>query len=335
MKKLRIIVLGLGNFGHSWACEVLPQLVDLVELVAVVDRNEETFVGITDSIPKFKRLQEAIDQTMPDAVINVTPPQLHTSINKNLLSQNIAVLCEKPISDTLADAQEMSDFVIKHPALFMISENYRYKTVFRKCRQWIESGKIGKIHSIQCHFAHFHADYSMYYHGNLKHPLLTDVTVHHLDLARFLSGAEAEKIYCKEWSAPYSWYQERPANAMIWTDMTSGIHFQYSGSLASPVSTTDWYGNWEIEGNKGTIRLNGEQLTCELENESEIECITVPSDVEDTRVNVLKEFVNAFWENRPGETNIDDNFKTFLWLEAAIASSEQEKVIQMKYFKEL
>ena len=207
----------------------------------------------------------------------------------------------------------------------MIAENYRYKTVFRECRRWIEEGKAGKVHTVRCQFSHYHPDYSRFYHGALKHPLLMDVTIHHLDLARFLSGQEPEHVWCKEWGAPYTWYQDRPANAAIWTQMSGGVMFEYSGSLASAVSSTDWYGDWEISGDKGILRLQGETLFWYHQEGEACEKTVIPSEYEDTRVQVLREFIAAIDERRPGETCIEDNYQTYLWMETAIASAEGEK----------
>ena len=130
MKK--ILILGLGNFGHSWATGILPICADFATLVGVVDSNIETHRGIDPSVAKFTDLAMAIEQTEPDLVINVTPPHLHTPINKMILEKGIAVLCEKPIADTTENATEMVNFLDSYGGMVMIGENYRYNSIFRK-----------------------------------------------------------------------------------------------------------------------------------------------------------------------------------------------------------
>ncbi len=88
MDKVKVLVLGLGNFGHSWAVSVLPACSDFAILAGVVDRQKETWKGIAQDVPKFEVLESALDQTKPDLVINVTPPVLHYELTDMLLRKN-------------------------------------------------------------------------------------------------------------------------------------------------------------------------------------------------------------------------------------------------------
>jgi len=315
-KKLKILVLGLGNFGKSWVESVVSACSDITELVGAVDEDVNKHI---ERIPCFTKLEEAVSCTMPELVINVTPPHVHNEVNKWLMERNISVLCEKPIASNYEEAKVMQSFAKQSPSFLMIGENYRYSEMFRYCRRLIENNNFGRIHMIECRFRHFHLDYSMYYHGKLEHPLLTDVAIHHLDVARYLTGEEPVSVWAEEYSAPYSWYKERPATALILTTMTGNIRFNYFGTLASPESTTDWSGDWEIECDHGIICIqNGSIFT--YENGSKNYHKVKKED--DSRIAELREAVNAIKEGRKAETDILDNFKTYQWLEAAIQSAQ-------------
>lgn len=328
MDKVRVLVLGLGNFGHSWADSVVPACKDCVELVAVVDKQEDKWQGIDDSIPKFFNLEAAIEETKPELVINVTPPDLHSEINEMLLRRQIAVLCEKPIADNYENAAKMERVIKETNGFLMIGENYRYHTVFREAKKILKSNVLGKIHHIHCHFRHEHADYSMFYHGTLKHPLLSDVSIHHLDLARYLSEEEPEKVWCKEYAAEYSWYDYRPASAFLVSEMTGNVVFHYDGTLASPVSTTDWNGDWEIECDYGAMQIKNNCIG--LLNQGQVEEIPVAVNETDSRVMMLHEACEAIRERRKAETDYSDNIKSFGWLESAIRSSEIQNWVSVK-----
>lgn len=320
MDKIKVLVLGLGNFGHSWADSVVPACDDCASLAAVVDKDERKWKGIEESVPKYHDLATAIEEIRPELVINVTPPALHFEINEMLLRKQIAVLCEKPIADTYENAVKTGKILGETGGFLMIGENYRYHPVFREAKKILQSGVLGGMHHIQCHFRHEHGDYSMFYHGTLRHPLLSDVTIHHLDLARYLSGEEPVKVWCKEYSAPYSWYDYRLANADIISEMTDDVVFHYDGTLASPLSTTDWNGDWEIECDKGILQIKNNQII--LHKENGVEEIPAHVNARDSREAMLREACAALRENRKAETDFADNFKSFRWMTSAIESSE-------------
>lgn len=327
----KVVILGIGNFGKSWANEILPQCAELATLVGVVEPNIEKWNQIAADIPKFTSMEKAIEQLKPDLVINVTPPSLHTDLNIALLKKGLPVLCEKPISENIADAQRMEKYLTENGGFLMIAENYRYASVFRKCKELILSNELGKVRNGQCQFRHFHPDFSMFYHGQLKHPLLTDVAIHHLDIARYLLNEEPLQVYTKESSAPYAWYGDRPATANILTEMTNHVTFNYFGTLASSVSDTSWNGNWQIECDNGILRICNNKLYRIVGKGDDTEEIFLLEDDSKSREHLLHEAITAIKENRKGETDFFDNRKTFFWLHSAIASAEQNKIIDVSF----
>ena len=165
MDRIRVLVLGLGNFGHSWATWVVPSCNDCANLVGVVDKRTERWQGVWEGIPKFEDLTIALEETKPDLVINVTPPDVHCELSAMILRKNIAVLCEKPIADNYENAVTMGNVLKETNGSLMIGENYRYYPVFREAKKILQTSNLGKIHQVQCSFRHYHADYSMFYHG--------------------------------------------------------------------------------------------------------------------------------------------------------------------------
>lgn len=328
MSRKRVLVLGLGNFGRSWALDIVPFCREKAELAGVVDTREEThkaFLGATDC---FADLEEALDAVKPDLVINATTPERHLETTLQILEHKIPVLCEKPIAANLEEAEQMAARAAEQKAFVMIGENYRYGAVFRKCREILQEGRLGKLHMMECRFRHYHPESGKTYHGKLAHPLLTDVSVHHLDLARYLSGEEPVWVEAREWKAPYCWYQERPANASVFSQMTNDVAFSYVGTLGAPVSETDWPGNWSLECDRGILQIQDGRLY-ELAEEGRRE-IPVPPDIyADTRAAMLLEAIAALEEGREGESRILENLKTFRWLQAAIASAELQNRVTL------
>lgn len=325
MKK--VIILGVGNFGISWANGVLPACSDVAELAAVVDRDPERLQKIPDTVPKYADINAAIAAVQPDLVINVTPPSLHTDLNIHLLEMGLNVLCEKPIAAEVADAKRMESYLAAHDGFLMIGENYRYSAIFRRVRAILDSGELGPVRNGQCQFRHYHADYSMYYHGKLAHPLLTDVSIHHLDVARYLLGEEPVKVFAKESSAPYAWYGDRPATANIIAEMTNGVTFNYFGTLAASVTQTEWNGDWQIECEKGNLLIRNDKLYITRGEGDRRTEEFIMQENSDSRAEMLREALAAIGEGRKGETDFSDNMKTFLWLHKCIESSDRNEMV--------
>ena len=320
MERVRVLVLGLGNFGHSWATWVVPSCRDCADLVGVVEKDTNRWFGLGEEIPKFRQLSAALEETKPDLVINVTPPNAHCELTAMILRKNIAVLCEKPIADSYENAVTMGRVLAETNGFLTIGENYRYDPVIREAKRILQTADLGEIHHVQCSFRRCHPDYSRFYHGTLKHPLLEDVTIHHLDLARCLSGKEPVRVWCREFTAEYSWYGTRFAAADLVTEMTAGAVFHYSGTLASPVSSTGWNGDWEIECDNGLLKLENDRIF--LHKGETVTEIPVAERTGDSRVILLRETCRALMEGRKGETDYADNFKSFNWMQKAVASSE-------------
>lgn len=334
MDKVRVVLLGLGNFGRSWAISILPKCEEFVQVVGIVDQDETKWVGIADAIPKYRDLESALKEARPELVINVTPPYLHYEINRMLLQNNVAVLCEKPLADTMENAYKTGEILKATDGFLMISQNYRYHPLFRRAGEMLRSGELGRIRQMKCHFSHYHPDASGSYHGKLEHPLLSDVAIHHMDLARYLCGENPIRVWCKEEEAPYCWYGRRPATATLVAEMTGDIFFRYDGSLAARVSTTDWNGDWEIVCEEGTMVISQGHIMLHTPTEDEwnarIQDIEIAGEEADSRVGALREACEAIREGRKGETDYADNVKTFTWVKSAIQSAETSQWVDVE-----
>ena len=107
MSTFKVLLIGLGNFGHTWADTVLPACQGEILFAAAVDQRPERFSYVPENVPCFTEIQTALTEIRPDLVINVTPPTAHTAINTMLLNAGLPVLCEKPAAADLEDAEAM------------------------------------------------------------------------------------------------------------------------------------------------------------------------------------------------------------------------------------
>ncbi len=108
MEKTRVLVIGCGNMGasHARAYAQLPEF----ELVGVVSRGAASRDALSrelGGVPTYSDALQAIAAAKPDAVSINTYPDTHYALCKAALEAGAHVFIEKPLAETLAEAQEL------------------------------------------------------------------------------------------------------------------------------------------------------------------------------------------------------------------------------------
>ena len=94
-----------------------------------------------------------------DLVTVATPNATHYPIAKAFVEAGIAVLCEKPMTMTVAEAKDLAATVQRHDALFAVNYGYSGYALVRHARAMVARGDLGRIRLVKVEFAHgFHAD---------------------------------------------------------------------------------------------------------------------------------------------------------------------------------
>ncbi|WP_250476086.1 Gfo/Idh/MocA family oxidoreductase [Caballeronia sp. GAFFF1] len=93
--------------------------------------------------------REAAREDRIDAVVIATPPQLHYEVARVFMEKGIDVICEKPLTRDLAEAQRLNDLVKQHDRLFLLTHCYTGYPMVREARAIVASGALGKIQCIE------------------------------------------------------------------------------------------------------------------------------------------------------------------------------------------
>jgi predicted dehydrogenase len=88
-----------------------------------------------------------------DAVSIVTPNHLHFAPAKAFLEAGIHVICDKPLTTTVEDAQMLAQLVKKSGLIFGLTHNYTGYPVIRQAREMIAAGELGKLRLVQVEYA--------------------------------------------------------------------------------------------------------------------------------------------------------------------------------------
>ena len=112
---VKVLVVGCGNMGRSHAKAY--HSMDGFEIVGLVSRGEKSRQEVIDILgqdyPQFSDYSEALEQTNPDAVSINTYPDTHAEYTKMAFTAGAHVFLEKPIAETVEEAQEIVDLAKK------------------------------------------------------------------------------------------------------------------------------------------------------------------------------------------------------------------------------
>ncbi len=194
-KIIRIGVIGAGRIGkiHS---ENLATRIPGVEVAAIADVNraaaEETAARL--HIEKAcADYQDILGDKSIDAVAICSSTDTHSRLIVETAAAGKHIFCEKPIDHDLARIDKALDSAKKAGVRLQIGFNRRFDPNFRKVRELVMAGKIGKPHLLRI-TSRDPAPPSPEY-ARVSGGMFLDMTIHDFDMARYIVGSNVTEIY--------------------------------------------------------------------------------------------------------------------------------------------
>ncbi|MEV8267933.1 Gfo/Idh/MocA family oxidoreductase [Microbacterium sp. NPDC076911] len=204
-------MIGYGFMGaaHSQGWRVAPKFFDLPaepEMAVLVGRNAE---AAHEAAAKWgwgevaTDWREVIKREDIDIIDIVTPGDSHAEIAIAALEAGKHVMCEKPLANTVAEAEAMRDAAERAAAngvRSMVGFTYRRVPATTFARQLVAEGRLGEIRQIR---AAYRQDWLMDAEGPMTWRLqkdragsgsLGDIGAHAVDLAEYITGLHLEKV---------------------------------------------------------------------------------------------------------------------------------------------
>jgi predicted dehydrogenase len=141
-----------------------------------------------------------------EAVSIVTPNHLHFAAAKAFLEAGIHVICDKPVTSTLADAKALAGIAGRSGKLFVLTHNYTGYPMVRQARQMVADGVLGDIRLVQAEYPQDWLTEKVEDTGAKGAVWRTDpaksgvggstgdIGTHAFNLARFVSGLELDAL---------------------------------------------------------------------------------------------------------------------------------------------
>ena len=257
-RDIGVAVLGAGRMGqtHVRNLAAIPN----AHVVVVADPVEEAAEKGRDLARATRASTDPVEAILdPDveAVVIVTPTSTHAMLIETALRAGKAVWSEKPIAQDLAETTRIVDLWRASDVPVQLGFMRRFDPAYQRAKRLIDSGELGRV-------AQFRALSRDTFPPSLEYLLgcggsFLDMSVHDLDLARFLVG-EVEEVHA--WASVL--FDDRFAKADDWDTSLIMLKFR-NGALG--VVETSRHSEWgydirtEVAGAVGKVVVDGAQKT--------------------------------------------------------------------------
>lgn len=221
-RQVRLGMVGGGqgsNIGetHRYAARIDNRYTLLAGVFATDPARSQAFAAELGIAPerRYATWQEMIEQEAArnkqegdgiEVVAIVTPNNSHYAIAKACLEHGLHVICDKPLTTDLQQAQELAALVEKTGLVFGLTHNYTGYPMVRHARAMVAAGELGEVRLVQVEHASGWAATLLEAEGHKqavwrttpaiagKSSVVGDLGTHAHNLARFVTGLEVTEI---------------------------------------------------------------------------------------------------------------------------------------------
>jgi len=329
---LRVCVIGMGPIGNRHA-DIYKED-GLSELVGVCDIIPERADAGADrlGVPGFYQAEEMLDALKPDVASVATGGYEygsdHYTPTMQALEAGCHVLCEKPISNEIPQAEKMVASACEKGLCLGVNLNHRFTTAAAIAKRWIEEGRLGHLLFVNmAMWIKNPRESSPYFQIKALHP-------HTVDIMRHYCG-DVEAVQCFATKAP---------GRKIWSTAQFNMRFKNGvvGSLTGSYDIERGHPmeRCEVAGTDGRFVLEDmfRELTLYPAGNLEKTVYTNPifggmRDFTDTFRNRIHRFLEQVSQGvPPGEIDGSgaDGLAAQKVLAAAIESLENETVVHVR-----
>jgi predicted dehydrogenase len=200
MKSIKTAIFGTGFMGRVHLEAV--RRVEAVQAAAIAGRNETAARKLGDafSIPSVNDYREVLRDPAVDAVHICTPNAQHFSMAKDALQAGKHVICEKPLTTTAAEAEELVELAAKKGVRNCTCHNLRYYPMVQQMRRMREAGDLGDILVLQGTYSQDWLLYDTDWNWRVETKAggasrcMADIGSHWFDMAEHITGMRVTSL---------------------------------------------------------------------------------------------------------------------------------------------
>ena len=178
-KKVNIGLIGLGYLGKYHYEKLIKN--QLCSLKWIVDSNQQQINSLKSNINNTKNYKAIVDDI--DAVSIVTPTQSHYLIAKFFLERGKHVLVEKPMTETVAQAEKLIKLANKNKVVLQVGLLERFNPVMEKLESELKQPMFIEGHRL--------AEFN---NRSTDVDVIFDLMIHDIDIVMSLIKSKVKKI---------------------------------------------------------------------------------------------------------------------------------------------
>ncbi len=280
--ELGVCVIGTGRAGMIHAQNYAGGIRGC-KLVALSDPYEPALraAGEQTGVPAlYLDYREALEDPAVDAVVIVTPTDLHLEVTAAAAAAGKHVFCEKPMAMNETECRAMIDFCSQAGVKLQIGFMRRFDESYQACHQQLRSGEIGEINQVTCLTRGPSIPQPWMLDVGRSNGPLAELSSHDIDTARWLTGSEFETVHvvasnyrCRDRAAEYPDFYD---TFVLTCRFANGV----LGVIEGAVSVGYGYdARTEVLGSEGVVRvgdLRADRVT-RYDRKGDHQARTVPS----------------------------------------------------------
>jgi predicted dehydrogenase len=323
--------LRIGLVGAGWVTQhhlaAWHEQADAV-VVAIADPSQQR---ATEKAEQFgisriyRSAEEMLHDGGIDAVDIAAPREFHAPLVRLAASRGLPILCQKPLAPTYGEAVALVAGVADRSRL-MVHENWRFRAYYRQIAAWLREGRIGKVTQAQMTLlssglvpdarGELPALVRQPFLATLDRALVMEIAIHHIDTLRFLLG-ELQLVHARLGRGCAAMSGEDRAFASFETADAAPVCL--FANLAAHGEHPVLSDRLLLVGERGTIRLTGDTLSCDGEQPAQLEYDPAATYLQ-SYAAAIAHFVQALRSGAPFETSPADNLATLRLVEDIYAS---------------
>ena len=324
---LRIGLAGAGwvtqHHLHSWA-----QLADRAKVVAIADCDVPAARAraAAFAVPAvFESVEAMLDAGGLDALDVAASREAHAPICRLAARHGLAVLCQKPLAPTLAEAEALvADLA---GVRLMVHENWRFRPHYRRIRVWLRDRRVGEVRTVTMSLltsgllseasGALPAVVRQPMFATLDRLLLMEVMIHQVDTLRYLLG-HLSLVGAQLGKSCAAVRGEDRASLLLTTERGAAVTLV--GDLMAHGHPSEQFDRLEILGTRGAITLERDHLRLRGDVEEDL-AVDLPANYRASYTAAIAHFVDRLADGGPFETGPEDNLDTLRIVEAAYSGS--------------
>lgn len=325
-----MIKLGIISFAHFHAynyAKCLKQLKE-VEFVSIADKDKERGRKAADEFKvKYYQDYNKLLQTDIEAVIVCSENSQHKDIVVAAADAGKHILCEKPISTNIKDAQTMINVCKQKEVKLGIAFPSRFSPAVKQVKGMIEKDKIGNILAINAINRGKMPGGWFINKEKAGGGAVMDHTVHVVDLLRWILNKEVKEIYAEVDTLLHN--IEVDDCGILALEFEDGIFATLDTSWSRPKSFPTW-GDiaMEIVGTKGVISLDVFAQTISIYSDKERQVVW-ENWGDNIELGLIKDFVYRIANGLPLTITGEDGLRALEVVLAAYRSAQKKKTVNL------